>query len=1168
MTDIAELEIVIEPGQSERDLEALDRRIRDLIRDHDRLEDSVDDLNDNFRSLSGVVKLLGAALAGIALTELVTGFINTARESERLNAQLLTATGSASAAARAYAELTEFAVSTPFQMNQAIEGFAKLQNLGLDPTIEALTSFGNTSVAMGKELNDMIEAVADASTFEFERLKEFGIKSSQQGDSVIFTFRGVKTEIEKDAKAIVGYLTDIGNVEFAGAMDAQMQGVSGAMANLNAATSSLSSVFVEALTPAFSAAINMIAKFIEKVSDATREVLEFFGVIRSDEIKELESELKKVNELWISHAAVVRIAAQGTYVQAGALEESRNRVLELQKESAELTQRIKDLQPPLEVTANKATVTANALGGSESGSVASGARQANEELKALLETSKRLANIREGLAEVVGGSLADRLGQEIDTGQIAEIENKLENMGKKASLNFSGAFWGIFNNEAGLALESLISTFQNWGQQIAQSDIFQPMFEKLSAGMSGALGKGLSAALGGFGIGATASGFAGGGTAGLLAGLAGGALTGGLATGNLLGALIGGAAGGLGSLLTGGSGQNRYGFSVSGGLGGLRGAGGPGQGDFSQFIEFLNQLESSIARTFNPQQLSEITRELNNFASAEIRMKEGGFDAQAALGLVNERMERIVREMGPGFLRLFRQMETGTAQSMERAIQSLLAVDRAMEAFGLRIRDATALLDEAAAFGESYADTLTRIASAQATLEQALYSEEERQQRTLDAATGRIEEFNREMRLFGDVAIDTREELKSYVDSLDLSTDAGRKAYLQIVDLADAFLTLFNSLSTIEQATDAVQDVVEDTASTFWDASRLIADLNRLQLQYVDFLYKIEDAINGITKAIPSWELSYRRFLETTVDFDAASRSGAPLEMRKTLFDRAFGQFQQAYSQYLGTLQSDLQSQISSIQERYQRLGELESNRLSQQEEGLREQLSLTQSWASTLSNVSGIIQSLQLGSQSPFGAGGQYAIGQAGLASLRGQYARASGANRAALGGDLAQLLQAQLGLGGALFPQGSSQYLREYNAIIAELTGIEREAASEAARQTQIEAQIQQLQVQQTDSLARIDDRMQAEIDAATRRHDREVQALNRYAETIYQEFGRIGQQLYQEMVDARLQQAAQEQEAREIQQNQLAVLMQIRDGFIAAGLLSPQAMARSQAKVQPYV
>jgi hypothetical protein len=73
--------------------------------------------------------------------------------------------------------LTEFASTTPFQLDTVVESFIKMQALGLNPTEDALRSFGNTSAAMGKDLMQFIEAVADASVGEFERLKEFGVKS-------------------------------------------------------------------------------------------------------------------------------------------------------------------------------------------------------------------------------------------------------------------------------------------------------------------------------------------------------------------------------------------------------------------------------------------------------------------------------------------------------------------------------------------------------------------------------------------------------------------------------------------------------------------------------------------------------------------------------------------------------------------------------------------------------------------------------------------------------------------------------------------------------------------------------------------------------------------------------------------------------------------------------
>jgi hypothetical protein len=86
---------------------------------------------------------------------------------------------------------------------------------------------------MGKSLNQMIEAVADATTGEFERLKEFGIKSRQQGDRVTFTFRGVSTTVKKTASEIEEYLKRIGEVDFAGSMAEQMDTIDGKLSQLS-----------------------------------------------------------------------------------------------------------------------------------------------------------------------------------------------------------------------------------------------------------------------------------------------------------------------------------------------------------------------------------------------------------------------------------------------------------------------------------------------------------------------------------------------------------------------------------------------------------------------------------------------------------------------------------------------------------------------------------------------------------------------------------------------------------------------------------------------------------------------------------------------------------------------------------------------------------------------
>lgn len=183
-----------------------------------------------------VVGLGTALIGGMALSRLVSGVIDATSEFQRLKASLVTVTGSAEAADAAFETIEDFATNTPYQLTEVVDSFIKLKAMGLDPSMEALRSYGNTASAMGKSLNQMIEAVADAATGEFERLKEFGIKASQQKNKVTFTFQGIKTTVGKNAQEITAYLEKLGNVQFAGGMDRQMDTLGGAISNLKDAS--------------------------------------------------------------------------------------------------------------------------------------------------------------------------------------------------------------------------------------------------------------------------------------------------------------------------------------------------------------------------------------------------------------------------------------------------------------------------------------------------------------------------------------------------------------------------------------------------------------------------------------------------------------------------------------------------------------------------------------------------------------------------------------------------------------------------------------------------------------------------------------------------------------------------------------------------------------------
>lgn len=223
------------------------RGIRDVNGEFHRLDQAMNRTDRGTRSLSDSIRMANRSFGGIgsAIKGVIAPLISVAaalgalrklvdvqRQFDVLNAGLITATGSAQNAAIAFDALQQFAAKTPYDLNQATKAFTQLVNLGLTPSEQALMSYGNTASALGKDLSQMVEAVADATTGEFERLKEFGIKAKQEGDRVSLTFQGVTTKIGNNAAEIEKYLIALGENQFAGAMEQRMATLDGAISNL------------------------------------------------------------------------------------------------------------------------------------------------------------------------------------------------------------------------------------------------------------------------------------------------------------------------------------------------------------------------------------------------------------------------------------------------------------------------------------------------------------------------------------------------------------------------------------------------------------------------------------------------------------------------------------------------------------------------------------------------------------------------------------------------------------------------------------------------------------------------------------------------------------------------------------------------------------------------
>jgi hypothetical protein len=248
---------------------------------------AVDDTDKAFRSvksslggLKNAVFSVQGAIAGIISGATIGTIVQANRSFQSLQASLITFTGSAEAASKQFEILQEFASKTPFSLEEVVGGFNKLVARGISPTIDSFAAFGDIASGTGKSLDQFIEAVADAATGEFERLKEFGITSKSEGNKVAITFGGITKTIGKNSTEILAYLENLAKVNFAGATVRQANTLNGAFSNFGDSVSKLSVAIGEAgLNDFLVTATREMSRLINVTAQATKANLGLIDVI-------------------------------------------------------------------------------------------------------------------------------------------------------------------------------------------------------------------------------------------------------------------------------------------------------------------------------------------------------------------------------------------------------------------------------------------------------------------------------------------------------------------------------------------------------------------------------------------------------------------------------------------------------------------------------------------------------------------------------------------------------------------------------------------------------------------------------------------------------------------------------------------------------------------------
>ncbi|KTE24465.1 MULTISPECIES: tape measure protein [unclassified Sphingopyxis] len=191
------------------------------------------------RQLGGLMVRAGqftVAMGALATGALFGGAITNTADFEQYQIMLEGLEGSATKARQSLDWVRKFAKRTPYELDQVMQAFVKLKAYGIDPLDGSLAAAGDAAAGMSKDVMQAVEALADAQTGEFERLKEFGIRARVEGNRVAFTYmkngKEITRQTSKSAAEMKDAITGIWSDRFGGQMDRQAGTMKGILANL------------------------------------------------------------------------------------------------------------------------------------------------------------------------------------------------------------------------------------------------------------------------------------------------------------------------------------------------------------------------------------------------------------------------------------------------------------------------------------------------------------------------------------------------------------------------------------------------------------------------------------------------------------------------------------------------------------------------------------------------------------------------------------------------------------------------------------------------------------------------------------------------------------------------------------------------------------------------
>lgn len=256
-----------------RTLTQVNRSMRTLDRNGKGARRALTQVEGAANRVSTALKIAGAAFIGFAATAGIRGIIQATTTFEGFRAQLTAYLGSQERANYELGRMEELAKGLPQTLQDLTNGFVVLNRYGISTANESMTAFANIASANNKTMSQLAEALGDALTGEYERLKEFGVKVRTENGKQMVMLGDQVLGVANSGQELIALIQDLGQEggKYFGAAEKQATTLTGALSRLSDSITRAQRNIGDA---GFGAAVSQLADRISQALDQNTQLTE------------------------------------------------------------------------------------------------------------------------------------------------------------------------------------------------------------------------------------------------------------------------------------------------------------------------------------------------------------------------------------------------------------------------------------------------------------------------------------------------------------------------------------------------------------------------------------------------------------------------------------------------------------------------------------------------------------------------------------------------------------------------------------------------------------------------------------------------------------------------------------------------------------------------------